>query len=632
MAGLCAAVLAAYWNALGNDFMSDDHVQIVENPGIRTVSGLTKYLHTPHKVHRWQRTLLEQEFYRPVFWLSLALDWLLWKTDPFGYHLTNLLLHMANACLLYRLLVLLLPRTPIAALATLLWALHPIQTEAVGYVSGRVAAVAAFFLLAGLLAWLRTSGMDRGPTRVLWLGMTGVSFFMALLSYEIAVTYPLLVLWIEWYRGRASEPPQPIFPQRIRWSEAAMLLIPLAIYAALRLAVAPLGKDVLGAESVGGIGSRLAMVLLTLITYLRLLLLPVRLSFDWSNSVNPPTTIADLSFWRQMAFLGAALWAATRMRAVSRPAWFGIGWFGLTLLPVSNLIPLYSVLAERYLYLSSAGFCVMLVAAVAAAVERLPGTARTRASPSILPALVASVALAYGWRTAVRNADFRDDHTLASATLAATPESFLGHYWFAQWYKDQGQYETARDYLLTVIKVKPSFAPAHGTLGQVYEELGRDDLAREAYQQAVSLQPSGWLGHFKLGLLYQRHGEPEEALAELDRAVRHKPDSADALNALAAARLQTGDLEVASLLIERVLALEPNNAIGHANLGVLHVRRGQPDLALRAFEAAAAADPTLATAHYNLAILYRQLGQPEQAAAAFRRAGQLDPRLTRKGK
>ena len=632
MAGLCAAILAAYWTALGNDFMSDDHAQIVENPGIRTVSGLTTYLHTPHMLHGWQRTLLEQAHYRPIFWFSLALDWRLWKTNPFGYHLTNLLLHMANACLLYRLLVLLFTRTPIAALATLLWALHPIQTEAVGYVSGRVIAVAAFFLLAGLLAWLRTSRLDPGPTRVLWLGITGVSFFMALLSHEIAVIYPLLVLWIEWYRGRASEPPQPIFPGRIRWSEAAMLLMPLAIYAALRLAVAPLGKDVLGRESLGGIGSRLAMVLLTLSTYLRLLLLPIRLSFDWSNSVHPPTTIADLSFWRQMAFLGAALWVAIRMRAISSPAWFGIGWFGLTLLPVSNLIPIYSVLAERYLYLSSAGFCVMLVAAVAALVERLRGTARTRASRAVLTAFVAALALAYAWRTAVRNADFRDDHTLTSATLAATPESFLAHYWFAQWYKDEGKYETAKDYLLAAIEVKPSLAPAHGTLGQVYEALGRDDLAADAYQQAVSLQPSVWLGHFKLGLLYQRHGEPDKALEAFDRAVRHKPDSTDGLNALAAARLQKGDLEAASLLIERVLALEPNSAIAHANLGVLHVRRGQPDLALRAFEAAAAADPTLATAHYNLAILYRQLGSPEQAAAALRRAEQLDPRLTRKGK
>lgn len=632
MVGLCAAILAAYWSALGNDFISDDHVQIVENPRIRTASGLTEYLHTAHKFHGWQRTLLEQEYYRPAFWFSLALDWRLWTTNPFGYHLTNLLLHMANACLLYQLLVLLLPRTPIAALAALLWALHPIQAEAVGYVSGRVIAVGAFFLLTGLLAWLRTSRLDPGPTRVLWLGITGVSFFMALLSHEIAVTYPLLVLWIEWYRGRASEPPQPIFPGRIRWSEAAMLLVPLAIYSALRLTVAPLGKDVLGGESLGGIGSRLAMVLLTLTTYLRLLLLPIRLSFDWSNSVHPPTTIADLSFWRQMAILGAALWVAVRMRAVSRPAWFGIEWFGLTLLPVSNLIPLYSVLAERYLYLSSAGFCVMLVAGVAALAERSGGIARTRASHAVLPALVAAVALVYGWRTAVRNADFRDDQTIASATLAATPESFLAHYWFALLYKDEGKYETARDSLLAAIKVKPNLAPAYGILGQVYEELGRDDLAREAYQQAVSLQPSVWLGHFRLGLLYQRNREPEKALHAFDRAARYNPNSADTLNALAAARLQKGDLEVTGLLIERVLALEPNNATAHANRGVLSVRLGRPDLAVSAFEAAAAADPTLATAHYNLAILYRQLGHPEQAAASLRRAEQLDPQLGRTGK
>jgi tetratricopeptide (TPR) repeat protein len=332
-----------------------------------------------------------------------------------------------------------------------------------------------------------------------------------------------------------------------------------------------------------------------------------------------------------MALLAATVWPALRLRAWSPAAFFGIGWFALTLLPVSNVIPLYSVFAERYLYLPSIGFTIAVVMAAGISSERLRKGAPALATSSALAVLVALPALLYGGRTVLRNRDLRDDLALASATLAVTPESFIGRYWWGVHYKDTGRYDLAKEQLMAAIRVKPDLVPAYGSLGEVYEELGRDDLARDAYQQAVSLQPSVWLGHFKLGLLYQRHGEPEKAFEAFDRAVRLNPTSPNALNAIAAATLQRGDLAAARLLLDRVLALDPKNATAHANLGALYVRLGQPEQALRAFEAAAAADPTLATAHYNLGLLHRRLGRPAQALAAFREAERLDPSLGAKG-
>ena len=626
VAGLCAAILAAYWNALGNGFVNDDTPQILSNPDIRTLSGLTEYIYGPVKLLTAYRVNVEQSHYRPLFWASLGLDHLVWGTHPFGYHLTNLLLHMANACLLYWLLSTLFSRALDASAIALLWALHPLQTEAVAYISGRVIAVATLFLLIGLLAWLRASRTGHASTG--FLGLASSSFLLALLSHEIAVTYPLLLLWIDWYRSRASHPLQPSLPGRMRWLEAILLLAPLAAYLALRLTVAPFGKNVTGEGLLAGLGARLALVLLTLSRYLRLLLFPVRLSADWSNSIHPPTTVADLSFWLAVALLVAAGWLALRLRTFSRAAFFGVGWFVLTLLPVSNVVPLYSVLAERYLYLPSAGFCIALVMGAVAAADRLRGIVPVATSRSALAALAALLALLYGGRTALRNRDWRDDVTLASATLAVTPESFLYNYMLGAYYVREGRYDLAKDLLTEALRRNPDLATAYGSLGELYEAIGRDDLAGEAYRNAVRLQPTVWLGHFKLGLLYQRHGEAEQALEAFDQAVRYDPRSVSALNALAAATLSKGDLPAARNLLERVLALDPNNATAQANLGALYVRLGQPERALAAFQAAAAADPTLATAHYNLGLLYRRLGQPERARAAFRQAAALDPAFT----
>jgi tetratricopeptide (TPR) repeat protein len=401
------------------------------------------------------------------------------------------------------------------------------------------------------------------------------------------------------------------------------------------MTIAPFGTDVTGGGPLAGFGPRVGLVLVTLGMYLRLLLFPVSLSFDWSNSLRPPTTLLDPSIWLAMALLAAAVFVTLRLRASSPAAFFGVGWFALTLLPVSNVVPIYSVFAERYLYLPSIGISIAVVIAVGMASERLRKAVPALGTPSALMILTALLALVYGGRTILRNRDYRDNLVLATATLAATPESFISRYWWGLHHMNKGEYDLAKEQLLEAVRVKPDLTPAYGSLGELYEETGRDDLAREAYQRAVALEPTNSLARYKLGLLDQRRGAHEQAFEAFDRAVRSNPRSPDALNALAAATLSKGDLAAARALLERVLALEPTNAVAQANLGALYVKLGKPEQALAAFQAAAAADPALATAHYNLGLLYRRLGQPERALAAFREAERLDPGLrqgaTRRG-
>lgn len=500
MAGLCAAILAAYWNALGNGFVLDDSAQIQVNRRIRTLSGLAEYWRGTPAFNTAYRNTVKQAFYRPLFWASLGLDHLIWGTASFGYHLTNLILHMANACLLYRLLTILFSR-PLATFAiTLLWAL-PSDPDGVDRLPLRPRDCRGDPFSAHRPPRLATckphrARLDRlprpGPLKLLACAALprDRGHLPAPASLDRLVSEAF------------AHPIRPSVPGRIRWLEAILLLAPLVAYLALRLMTASFGKNVTGEWPLAGLGSRLALVLLTLSMYLRLLLFPVWLSADWSGSIHPPTTLGDLSFWLAMGLLGVMVWVALRLRTLSRTAWFGVGWLVLTLLPVSNVVPLYSVLAERYLYLSSIGFCIALVMAAVTAADRLRGTVPTVTSRPALAALAALLALLYGARTALRNRDYRDDLTLFSATVATTPESFLFRYMLGTFYLEKGQYDQARKLFTEAIRRKPDLAPAYGSLGELYEAIGRDDLALGgAYRKAVQLQPTIWLGPFKLGLL-----------------------------------------------------------------------------------------------------------------------------------
>jgi tetratricopeptide (TPR) repeat protein len=320
------------------------------------------------------------------------------------------------------------------------------------------------------------------------------------------------------------------------------------------------------------------------VEYLALLVVPRSL---YMERVVPPATSA-----LDPAVLGASLALALVTALVvagRRRAWplaFGWAWFGLALLPVANVFPLSTFMAEHWLYVPSMGLCIALGWALA----RLGARIGRPALASVLAVLL----VAYGARTVRRNLDWRDERTIYEATLRFAPDS----------------------------------ARVHTNLGRVYWTAGERAAARQQFARAIALRPDDWQtadAYTFQGIMYTQDNRPQEALAEFERAVALNPRSSALYVNLAIVLQDLGRIDEARRALGHVLEIDPRSAIAHSNLGNLDFNAGDLEQARRHYVTALALDPDLADAHNNLGSVYLTQGHPELAAPAFQRALQLDP-------
>jgi tetratricopeptide (TPR) repeat protein len=366
---LCAAVLAAYANALGASFQFDDFNVIVDNPAVH---GLDAWLGSMPGI-------------RPLLKLSYTLNWL--ADGAAGFHVVNVLVHAGNA-----LLVLAIGRTLVRdnaflpLVAALLFALHPAQTEAVTYVSGRSVSLMAAFYLGAVLGWLR------GQTL-----LSALLFVLALAVKETAWTLPFALLLLAPLTGT----PWRAALRRLapHWTVlAAFALAVLVIPGYRRLLYSSLGTrplvDNLLAQ-IDGVGYLLASPLLRL-----------RVNID-------PDLAVPAAFTPALAAKGMLLLALVALGFVllRRAPWVGVAilWFFLHLAPTNSVLPRVDVANDRQLYLALLGPAALF----AAVLSRLP------ARPAA--ALGALLALTLGVFTVARNRDYRDEIALWTATVAASP-------------------------------------------------------------------------------------------------------------------------------------------------------------------------------------------------------------------
>lgn len=424
-AWLLAATLLAYLNALPAAFQFDDYNIIVDNPNV-------------HSLAAWWQQLFTL---RPLLKLGYALNWSS-GFGAFGFHAVNLLLHLANVALLWRLSAH-FPRPAnwnqeqnrhARLLLLLLFALHPIQSESVTYISGRSMSQMALFSLAGLLCWLESTARA-WPWR--WRGTALLCFTAAVLSKEVALVAPLLLLLFPSRGGRRDRLLLAGF------LVAATLLLFLA-FGYQRLLTEPLAR---------GLGVNLASELNAVFYLLGQLLQPHALNIDPDlpelHAVSPLLGL-------QAALLSAALALAWRRRA--RWPWFafGLAWFLLLLLPTHSLIPRLDLASERHLYL--AGIGVYWIVAITLT-ERL--SARHRA---VMLVIVALAGMSF---TAARNVDYQNEISLWQTTVTQSPGKArtwnnLGHA-----YRLAGQLPEARASFNEALRRDPGYRRARANLREL---------------------------------------------------------------------------------------------------------------------------------------------------------------------
>ncbi len=518
---LLVAVAAIYANSLNNEFLFDDLETIVElhRPG----AGPFQQLET---------LLGGRPAFRPVRSASYAMDYALSGLDPWGYHLINISLHGLSAVCVY-LIARTLFASPLAALcAALLFAVHPIQTESVTYLSGRRDVLSGLFVLIGFYRFVRYRQSHRVWDLVLTILLCPLAFF----TKESGIILPLLCLGYDVVsRIRRSGSDGEVSGVRAIWTAASAAVregrrfyLPAgALVGALAFYVLFLVR---GTSLRVWHGGSLDMTLLTMarifLRYLTLLLFPITLNADYSYNAFPVTTSwIDPEAWVAVAIWGG-LGAAWYRLLLRRPqAAFGGLWFLIALLPVSQIVPHHDLMAEHFLYVPSAGFALL----VAGLLE--PVLSRPRPSAAVATACILVLSL-LAVRTVVRNADWKDELTLWSKTVQTAPEAAMARNNLGAVYLRRGQLSQAEQQLAAAVAIQPDNAIAHGNLGKLF--LDRGDLARAETElvQALTLKPSESIPRLWLGAVYLKQGRATEAETQFRQALTHRRSAAYAHNNL----------------------------------------------------------------------------------------------------
>jgi Flp pilus assembly protein TadD len=601
MAVVAALAILPYLNSLRNGFVLDDVPIVVENPLIRDVGNVGHTFGSNYwDGARANASPIDPGLYRPLTIFSFAVDYSVWKLNATGYHVVNVVLHTLTTLVVFFLAVELLASPLAAAGAAAVFAVHPLHTEAVTSIVGRAELLGAlFFTLAFWLLRIRPrpdvtpSGMVNSRN-LLRIAVASLCYLLGMLSKEVAVTLPAVLLLDDWLRRDELRGGGPSIRRNVVIRYAG-LAASFAIYLALRFhAVSERGNIWPGFLGVSS-GARFLTASRVLAEYLGLFVFPHTLLADyWTSSV----PIAHSPF-EPRVLLSIVLWLAlgvlvfTKLRR-ERAAVLALGWFFITVAPVSNIFfPIGVGEAERILYLPSIALC-LLVGWIVARSERLVG------QRWILPAALAPVLLALAARTVRRNADWHDNLSLALATLETSPSSPLMNDIAAGEFVKRGQPQRAVPLLQEALRQAPTMPRLRTHLGAAYHQQGQLDQAIEQYTQAIQSNPHDVEAHTNLGVAYLDKGRVDEGVSELTTALQLNPTNADAHNNLGTVYLDRQQTDAAIAEFKAALRTNAASPETHNNLGVALLRKGELAEAAELFRQALALRPDYASARQNL--------------------------------
>lgn len=589
-------VALAYWPSLNGDFILDDDWYLTRSLLIKDAGGLYRFWFSADALD-----------YYPVSNSSLWLEWRLWGLNPTGYRLTNLLLHVFTAGLLWALLRRL--RLPGAFLAAVLFAVHPVNVESVAWVAQRKEMLAAVFFLASLLSFLEAEiGAERASPR--WYAAALAAFVLAILSKSSVAILPLVLLgMMAWLRPLERRDLVRVAPFVV----VSAVLLPMQAWFQTRVT----SED----AQLGGAIERLLGAAGAVWFYLYKALVPLDLCFIYPRwQVDP----ASAGWWLPLIAVAAmtvVLWR--RRRGWQRALLFAWGYFCVALLPVMGFTSFgfreHSLVADHYQHLALIGVLVLVAGGWDAWRTHWPA----QAGIAQATAVVAILGLAFlTWRHAVV---FGDAETLYRDTVAKNPGSWLAHnnLGFTILATDRNQ-EAVEEFELAS-RLKPSSFDVHTNLAQVLLRLDRAHEAVEHYRTALALRPENWATEYDLAVALVRDGRLDEALASYRRVLESKPDHAEANNNLGGVLLELGRPQEAREHFVRAIEIDPDLGPAHINLGRVHFTNGEIDAAVKSLRRGVELEPESAEAHNDLGAALAGAGQRDAAIEQFREALRLNP-------
>jgi len=604
--GLIIAILGflIYSNTLNHNFTLDDYSVILENR--ITKQGFSAIPEIFKTSYRSGYYFTDDNLYRPVVKAMFAAEWGISPGSAKAGHWMNVLLYSFTGFILFQALLRLTSgKVLFAFIASALFIAHPIHTEVVANIKSRDEIMAFLFCIWSLerfVSWLR----NKQKTEI----MFAIIFYaIALMSKESAITFLAIFPLAGWFFTSST----PL--------ELAKKTIPLIAVAVVFLLIrsAVLSGNVPGTVSIADnllIGAkdpvtRITTAVVILGMYLKLLIFPHPLVFDYSFNQIPLSSAGDFKFLvSALCYIAMLVFAIWKLKARNYFSFF-ILFFLVTLSISSNIfITIGSSMGERFLYIPSLGFCMALAWGMILLTSKFStireGTVfRQLVGNKAVAAILLIVLIGYSFKTVSRNPDWKDNYSLYSNDVHLSPNSTRTHYYLGNYLVKpeawEGKDENAKretlyrgiSELKKSIAIFPGFSDAHVQMGVAYYKLNNGDSALISYQKALQLNPNNAPTHNNIGTIYFSRQQYTEALRFFLKAVD----------------------------------LDPKYAEAHGNAGSAYGMMQQYDNALSSLFQSIKYDPNFAMGYYFIGLTYRFKGDETNANSYLEKAYNLDPAL-----
>jgi tetratricopeptide (TPR) repeat protein len=630
---LVASVLGLYAGALNCEFVNyDDPAYVTSNAQVE--KGLT----WPGVL--WALQSGAASNWHPLTWMSHMIDVTVWGLNPRGHHLTNIILHAANAALLFLLLRELTGAMGRSAAVAALFALHPLRVESVAWVSERKDVLSALFWILTVWAYARYARQRQRKYYVLSIA----AFVLGLMAKPMLVTLPFVLLLLDyWPLGRVKQDWKQLCLEKIPY------LVPALASSVVTFIVQQRGGAV-SAMAALSVGARVANVFISYVRYLGKTFWPLDLSILYPHPRHWPAweVIASVLF---LTAVTAAIWRWRRQQPWLVTGWL---WFLGMLMPVIGLVQVgIQSMADRYTYLPGIGILIMVVWSL----DKWLGA--TPAGRWSLLSAGAAAALACAALTVRQVGYWANSEALFEHAVAVTEDNYLAYNNIGFYLTNRGQGAKAMEFYRRSLEINPNYedahnnlgfalagacsnqaaiaeyikalsinsnlTEAHNNLGNALAAVGSNAEAMHEYEVALQEDPHHAQAHNNLGIALATHGRLDEAIGHFREAIVDKPDYASAHSDLGNALALQGKWDEAIEQYEICLKLDPNDPQLHNNLGNVLAQQGRLDEALSQYAASVKGDASNAGTRVNFAQALLRKGRRDEAIAQLREAARLKP-------
>jgi tetratricopeptide (TPR) repeat protein len=603
--GLLVITAAAYFSVGNHDFINfDDDIYVTDNQTVRrglTLNGI-----------RWAFGFNQSGYWHPVTWISHMMDCELHGLNPAGHHWTSLMIHLANAVLLFWVWLRMTGDAFRSALVAVLFALHPLNVDSVAWVSERKNVLSTFFWMLCLVLYHRYT-LNSSPFRYL---LTLIVYTLGLMTKPMLVTLPYIFLLLDFWplerlkigkKHRAiSQPPKGITVQHQPVSTLKLAAEKLPFigisFASIWLSVSSLQHihNMHTGDSVP-LALRVSNAIVSYASYIGKMIWPVDLAIYYPY----PTSIP---LWR-VAAAAALLTAVTGLclYGLKRKPYLTVGWLWYlgSLVPVIGLVQggLWPQMADRWAYVPLVGLFVMIAWSLP---DRLPKLPLVRPTAAIVA--IALIGVLFGLtRSQVQH--WRNSQTLFRHALEVTASNPVVLNNLGNALLSDGRVNEALVQLQAALNIDPDHSGAHNNLGNALMKLGRTGEAIDHgrtgeaidhYQKSIKLNPIDARTRNNLAVALHEQGRWDESIRQLRTALSIRPEYADAYSNLGAAYRQKGEIKKAAKSYLRAIQINPRFSQAYNNLGLLLWQKGQLSPSIDYFRQALNKDPEFIAARDNL--------------------------------